>query len=109
MKSKKIRLDFSKVNTLEEMHLMLKNTFGFPDFYGSNVNALIDCLSSIRYPEDGMSHVILDSVDDYLILELKNFSNRDKFIINHFLTSIEGVNEKNKFINTEASIHLILI
>lgn len=109
MTLKKIKLNFIEINTLEEMHTMLKDTFGFRDFYGNNVNALIDCLSSLRYPEDGMSKFILNSVDDYLVIELKNFTSRDKIIIDHFLTAIKGVNDKNLFIDTEPSIHLILI
>jgi hypothetical protein len=32
-------------------------TFGFPRFYGRNMNAWIDCMSSLDSPEDGMSRV----------------------------------------------------
>lgn len=38
-----INIDFKNVKTLKDMHYMLKEIFGFPDFYGYNVNALIDC------------------------------------------------------------------
>jgi RNAse (barnase) inhibitor barstar len=31
--------------------------FGFPDFYGKNMDAWIDCLTSLDAPEDGMSNV----------------------------------------------------
>ena len=36
-----VELDFSEIQDLERMHLLLKKKFGFPDFYGKNVNALI--------------------------------------------------------------------
>lgn len=38
-----INIDFKNVKTLKDMHYMLKEIFGFSDFYGYNVNALIDC------------------------------------------------------------------
>ncbi|WP_442872765.1 barstar family protein [Chitinophaga sp. 212800010-3] len=38
-----MELDFSNINELAQMHQLLKEKFGFPDFYGKNVNALIDC------------------------------------------------------------------
>ena len=31
--------------------------FGFPNFYGNNMNAWIDCLTSLDAPEDGMTKI----------------------------------------------------
>lgn len=42
------------------MHEYLKKEFGFPDFYGANVNALIDCWTSLRFPEDGMVEITIE-------------------------------------------------
>jgi Barstar (barnase inhibitor). len=106
---KTIELDFKNISTLDEMHIMLNEKFGFPDFYGKNVNALIDCLSDLRYPEYEMCKFHLDSKEDILIIKLKNFTDRNDFIINHFLTAIKGVNNKNLYSDTLPSIHLILI
>ena len=30
---------------------------GFPEFYGRNMNAWIDCMSSLDSPEDGMTKI----------------------------------------------------
>ncbi len=30
---------------------------GFPDFYGRNMNAWIDCMTSLDCPEDGMTKI----------------------------------------------------
>ncbi len=106
---KTLQIDFGSVVTLADMHALLKATFGFPEFYGNNVNALIDCLSDLRYPEYGMSKFHLDSLDDVLLLEIKNLPNRDPLIINHFLTAIQGVHDKNLYADRTPSIHLILL
>lgn len=93
MKFKKISVDFRQVNTLDEMHEALMKVFHFPDFYGKNVNALIDCWSSLRYPEDEMVGVTIDK-DESLLLEVKAMSRLNPIMMNHFVNAVEGVNER---------------
>ena len=63
---KPIILDFSKCKYLGEIHLMLKEKFGLPEYYGENWDALWDCLDGLFY-EQG----------DY-IAELHGFYSMDK-------------------------------
>lgn len=42
---KTIVVDFENVKYLMEMHQLLKKTFELPDYYGSNMDALWDCLN----------------------------------------------------------------
>jgi RNAse (barnase) inhibitor barstar len=49
-------------------HQECKLAFGFPDFYGRNLSALIDCLSTLR-EDDAMSAFHLGP-DEYLRIEL---------------------------------------
>ena len=42
-----IILDFSKCNYLGEIHLMLKEKFGFHDYYGENWDALWDLMRDV--------------------------------------------------------------
>jgi hypothetical protein len=42
---------------------------GFPDFYGRNMDAWIDCMTSLDYPEHGLSRVTVEK-GDVLVLNL---------------------------------------
>ena len=101
-------IDFKGVNTVDKMHKKLKQAFGFPDFYGANFNALIDCLGDIRYPEYGMSELTIGE-DEILSLTIKNFPYDDELIVNNFFYAIKCVNAKAILNEVSPSIHLILI
>jgi len=38
-------LDFSEIKTVLELHQYLKEVFSLPEYYGNNMDALLDCLS----------------------------------------------------------------
>lgn len=105
MKIKKLSVDFSQVNNLEEMHDALAKVFSFPDFYGKNVHALIDCWSSLRFPEDEMSGITAEK-DEVVLLEVKGLSRFDLIMMNHFIISVENV---NRFSIERMGLPLILL
>ncbi|MBQ6698778.1 MAG: barstar family protein [Oscillospiraceae bacterium] len=51
-----IILDFSRCKTLGEFHLILKENFGFPEYYGENWDALWDCFRGLF---DEKTHTII--------------------------------------------------
>ena len=48
---KKITLDARKMNTRENTHKYLAKKCAFPAYYGKNLNALYDCLTSMADTE----------------------------------------------------------
>ena len=51
IKENPIILDFTGCKNLREIHSILKNKFGFPDYYGKNWSALWDCLDGLFLDE----------------------------------------------------------
>jgi len=83
----------------------MKNEFSFPDFYGANIHALIDCLSSMRYPDDEMSEVTLQN-DEILLIEAIGLSQSNIEIVGNFLAAIEQTNNREIERNQLPSIFL---
>lgn len=50
----KVILDAAQLPDWNAFHAASKAAFGFPDYYGANMDAWIDCLSYLR-DEEGMS------------------------------------------------------
>lgn len=72
---KLIKLDTRRICDWDTFHDVFAEVFGFPDFYGRNMNAWIDCMSYLDEPGAGMSAVSvepssvltlqLDAVDEF--------------------------------------------
>lgn len=46
-----IKLDFSNIKSIDELHQYLKTTFNFPDYYGCNWDAFWDMIDDyIEHP-----------------------------------------------------------
>ncbi len=52
-----VEIDTSKITDWDSFHDVFSACLGFPDFYGRNMNAWIDCMTSLDEPEDGMTSV----------------------------------------------------
>jgi len=72
-----VRLDTSDINDWDSFHLKCKEVFGFPDFYGMNMDAWIDCLTYVR-EGDGMSrfHLAENEMLDIEVTDLIKFKSR---------------------------------
>jgi len=66
-----VHLDCAKILDWSSFHHEFSTVFGFPNFYGENMNAWIDCMTSLDKPEDGMSAVHTAN-DGVLTLQLEN-------------------------------------
>ena len=52
-----VTVDTSLITDWDSFHTVFAEALGFPDFYGRNLNAWIDCLTSLDAPEDGMTSI----------------------------------------------------
>lgn len=50
-------IDGRKLIDWKSFHQEFAEAFGFPNFYGNNMNAWIDCMSSLSDPEERMTTV----------------------------------------------------
>ena len=55
--TKNVRIDGSKITDWDSFHDYFSATFGFPGFYGRNMDAWNDCMTSLDAPDEGMSSV----------------------------------------------------
>lgn len=53
----KVKIDCARIHDWNSFHDEFDRVFGFPKFYGRNMNAWIDCMSSLHNPEDGMTKI----------------------------------------------------
>ena len=54
-----IRIDARRLTDTAGLHAALSEAFGFPPFYGNNLDALVDCLTRLDDPQAGLSRVQL--------------------------------------------------
>ena len=64
----RVAVDLGEVNDWEAFHRAFAMALGFPDFYGNNMNAWIDCMSYVDDPGAGMSRVVINEGE---VLELE--------------------------------------
>jgi hypothetical protein len=53
-----VRLDCNRITDRDSFHTVFAEVFGFPAFYGRNMDAWIDCMSWLDEPGSGMTTVI---------------------------------------------------
>jgi RNAse (barnase) inhibitor barstar len=51
------KIDCGNIKDWESFHNEFNRVFGFPDFYGRNMDAWIDCMSSLSEPNEGMTQI----------------------------------------------------
>lgn len=99
-------IDFVKIKSIDDFYDEMTRVFGFPAFFGRNGNAFIDCLFSLRYPQDEMTAIHIRK-DEYIIMELVNFSSASQNVKDTLIISIEFVSMKCKEKGQEPSILLL--
>src|SRR6476620_4416028 len=92
----KVILDGKRIVDWTSFHSLSKEAFGFPDFYGANMNAWIDCLSYLR--EDCRMIRFLLAPDEILEIEVSEtneFSQRAPDVMLGFIECAAVVNKRH--------------
>jgi hypothetical protein len=64
-----LQIDTHRITDWPTFHAVFAETLGFPEFYGNNLNAWIDCMSYLDEPSSGMSSIHVD-IGEVLVLKL---------------------------------------
>lgn len=68
MASKIVVIDARQIRDWPSFHDVFAESLGFPSFYGRNMNAWIDCMTSVDDPEDHLTTVHAER--GFLVLQL---------------------------------------
>src|SRR3569833_2214432 len=64
-----VPIPLDEIRDWPTFHNVFQRVMGFPSFYGHNMDAWIDCMTSLDSPGDGMTTVIVDR-SGLLVMEL---------------------------------------
>jgi RNAse (barnase) inhibitor barstar len=104
-----VQLDGRKILDWQGFHAECKAVFGFPDFYGQNMDAWIDCLSGLR-DDDGMSRFVLRP-DEILHIEVTHsdaLQRQAPQILAALEECIDEVNQRHVDFGQKPALNLIL-
>ena len=86
-----VRIDGKSIIDWDSFHNVFAEAFGFPDFYGRNMNAWIDCMTSLDEPANGIT-AVHGSPTDPVVLQLDNASSVPS-------EQFEAITECSAFVN----------
>lgn len=72
MDVKIIEIPVAKIKDEKSFHKVFAKAFGFPDFYGANGDAWIDCMTYLDDKKAGMTNVHVKK-GGQVIIKIKNF------------------------------------
>ena len=91
MRPPTVRIQTKRITDWESFHSVFAETMGFPEFYGRNMNAWVDCMT---YSDDGMTHFTVATGDLFHleVTDTKDFAKRLPEIFQAFIESAAFVN-----------------
>lgn len=105
----KVHLNGAAIRDWPSFHRECQIKFGFPDFYGGNMDAWIDCLSGLR-DNDGMSAFTL-APNETLQIEIANsavLQNQAPQILATLPDCVDAVNERYAENGENPALELLL-
>lgn len=102
-------LNGETITDWESFHIQCQNAFGFPDFYGRNMDAWVDCLSYLR-DDEGMSKFRLKP-NEFLQIEIAHaelLKQRLPDLLEELKFCIDGINERYQDYGEKPALALVL-
>jgi hypothetical protein len=105
-----VRLETSAISDWDSFHSTCRETFGFPEFYGMNMNAWIDCLTYLD-EGDGMSrfHLAPGETLDIEISDAASFNTRAPDIFDAFVDCAAAVNQRRLERGKSPVLHFVFL
>ena len=87
-------IDATEIRDWPSFHSTFARVFGFPAFYGRNMNAWNDCMTDLDDPDSGMSevHAPPNGIVLIKVVNAKNFAKRCPELF-------EALNKNSAFVN----------
>ena len=106
-----ITIDFNNIKNWDTFHSAFKKGMGFPDFYGANMDAWIDCMSYIDDPSSGMSEITVSSNENLNIITvgIENLSKNYPEILKAFIECTAFVNQRFLQSNSLTRVQVVAI
>jgi hypothetical protein len=104
-----VQLHGEQIHDWSGFHSECRQAFGFPDFYGNNLDAWVDCLSYLR-DDDGMTKFKLkpDEVLQIEILQADVMRQQVPDILEEITFCIAGINERYADYGEKPALALVL-
>jgi RNAse (barnase) inhibitor barstar len=106
-----IRLETKGITDRDSFFNEFSNLMGFPDFFGRNWDAWIDCMRSLDDASEGMTKMTL-LPGELLHIEIKDaevFAKRLPDVFEHFIGCTAFVNQSRVEIGKQPVLSLILL
>ena len=106
---KEVEVDASEILDWPSFHSVFAKAFGFPAFYGRNLNAWIDCLTYVEQ-DDGMSAIVLAPGEslDLLVRNGKNWGKAAPDVVAGFSDAVDAVNQRISAAGADPRIRVTL-
>jgi hypothetical protein len=88
VKTVPIKIDALKIKNEESFHSVFAAAMGFPNFYGKNMNAWIDCMSYLDDSSARMTKISVTS-DEMCVIEISSSEDFSKRLPEIFSTLVE--------------------
>ena len=111
MTPKHVRLETKGISDRESFFTVFAEPMGFPDFFGRNWDAWIDCMRSVDNESDGLSRVTVTAggLLHIEVVDAEAFAIRVPDVFQHFIGCAAFVNQSRVTVGKQPLLSLVLL